>query len=208
MHTCIYITSALLFFSSFYTSSGRLADSDPSRWTQVELTMFSLGVDQQIVMKLPTSDLMPYSLIQSSFVSFHSVQIKQKIIWISTTKLLNLCGRLYPSFTVQTQTQCWPMGPYLTGWKERTNLQLNRLTLFLLGVDHKIVLKLSASDLRPLTIHWHTPVLFLFQRVQNYADNIQICRLKFYDHSKELGATSRTLELIVRYSIEKIRVDT
>jgi hypothetical protein len=33
-HTCIYITSALLFISSFYTSSillGRLADPDPSR---------------------------------------------------------------------------------------------------------------------------------------------------------------------------------
>ncbi len=33
MHTCIYFTSALLFFSSFLTSSnllGRLADSDPS----------------------------------------------------------------------------------------------------------------------------------------------------------------------------------
>ncbi len=35
VHTCIYITSALLFFSSLYTSSillGRLADPDQSRW--------------------------------------------------------------------------------------------------------------------------------------------------------------------------------
>jgi hypothetical protein len=37
VHTCIYITSALLFFSSLYTSSillGRLAGSDPSCLTQ------------------------------------------------------------------------------------------------------------------------------------------------------------------------------
>ncbi len=37
MHTCIYITSALQFFSSFHTSSillGRLADPDPSRQIQ------------------------------------------------------------------------------------------------------------------------------------------------------------------------------
>ncbi len=39
MHTCLYITSALLFFSSFYTSSillGRLADPDPSRLTHLQ----------------------------------------------------------------------------------------------------------------------------------------------------------------------------
>ncbi len=37
MHTCIYITSALLFFTSFYTSSNllrRLSDPDPSHRTQ------------------------------------------------------------------------------------------------------------------------------------------------------------------------------
>ncbi len=43
VHTCIYITSALLFFSSFYTSSillGRLADPDPSR--QIQLLLFKM----------------------------------------------------------------------------------------------------------------------------------------------------------------------
>ncbi len=37
-YTYIYITSALLFISSFYTSSillGRLADPNPSRWLQI-----------------------------------------------------------------------------------------------------------------------------------------------------------------------------
>jgi hypothetical protein len=49
VHTCIYITSALLFFTSFYTFSillGRLADSDPSLLTNSPQLACPCGIPQ------------------------------------------------------------------------------------------------------------------------------------------------------------------